>query len=110
MIRTRYPHVLINPHGVPVVGRTQVPVAQLALEVLMLGLSPQEVRLFLHPHLTLGDIYVALCFFFDKYFDERPTVKDRIERLRAEAISEGKKSAYHISEESLKTNGPRPKS
>jgi hypothetical protein len=110
MIRTEYPHVLINPHGIPVVGQGQVPVAQLALEVVMLGLSPQEVQLLLHPHLTLGDIYVALGFFFDKYFDEHPTVKDRIEQLRAKAILKGKKSAYHISEVCLKINEPRPKS
>jgi uncharacterized protein (DUF433 family) len=86
MLKTKYAHVLINPNGIPVVGKTQVPVAQLALEVVMIGLSPQELQLFLHPHLTLGEIYAALGFFFDKYYDERPTVKDQIEQLRSDVM------------------------
>lgn len=82
MLKTLYPHVIISNNGIPVVGIAQIPVAQIALEVGNLGFTPQEVQLFVHRQLSLGEIYSAMSFFYDKYFDLRPTVLDRIEQLR----------------------------
>ncbi|MEM1125082.1 MAG: DUF433 domain-containing protein [Bacteroidota bacterium] len=62
--QTRYEHVLLDEHGVPMIAETTMKVQELALEHLAYGWSPEELR-FQHPYLSLGQIYSALAYYGD---------------------------------------------
>ena len=64
LTETRYEHILLDEHGVPVLGGTSMKVVELVLEHLGHGWSPEELH-FQHPYLSLGQIYSALAYYWD---------------------------------------------
>lgn len=74
-LKTDYEHIVLNADGTPVIAGTSMKVTQLLLEKTAYGWSPEELR-FQHPHLTLGQIYSALAY----YWDHQEEVDQEIER------------------------------
>ena len=48
----------------PVVLGTDIKVSQIALEVVHMGMTPEEV-VSAHPHLTMADVHAALTHWYD---------------------------------------------
>ena len=63
-IETRYEHIVIDENGIAIVSGTNIKVVELVLVKLAHGWSPEELY-FQHPHLTLGQIYSALAYYWD---------------------------------------------
>ncbi|HNR24206.1 MAG TPA: DUF433 domain-containing protein [Candidatus Bipolaricaulis anaerobius] len=78
VVETKYPHVVIDEHGVPMLKGTTLKVVELVVEKLAYGWSPGELH-FQHPDLTLGQIHAALAYCRDH---ARELDQDIVERLR----------------------------
>ncbi|HEY0557091.1 MAG TPA: DUF433 domain-containing protein [Thermoanaerobaculia bacterium] len=61
---TSYQHIVLDDNGVPVIARANTKVAELVAEIQAHGLSPEELCYQL-PHLSLGQIYSALAYYWD---------------------------------------------
>lgn len=59
-----YEHIEIDSDGVPIIAGTTMKVVDLVTAQLAYGWSPEEL-LFQFPHLTLGEIYAALAYYWD---------------------------------------------
>ena len=74
LVETRYEHIGLNKAKVPVILGSTMKVIELALAHLAYGWSPEELH-FQFPHLTLGQIYSALAY----YWDHREELDEDIE-------------------------------
>ena len=63
-LETRYEQLVIDEKGTPILAGSNMKVIELVLEKLAYGWSPEELY-FQHPHLTLGQIYSALAYYWD---------------------------------------------
>jgi uncharacterized protein (DUF433 family) len=61
---TSYRHIVLDENGVPVIAGANTKVAELIGEIQAHGLSPEELCYQL-PHLSLGQIYSALAYYWD---------------------------------------------
>ena len=61
---TRYEHIILNEAHVPMIAGTTMKVIELVLDHIAYGWSPEELH-FQHPHLTMGQIYSALAYYWD---------------------------------------------
>jgi uncharacterized protein (DUF433 family) len=86
-IETRYEHIVIDESGIPIVAGTNMKVIELVLEKMAHGWSPEELY-FQHPHLTLGQIYSALAY----YWDHQEELDKDIER-RQELVAQLRNAA-----------------
>jgi uncharacterized protein (DUF433 family) len=85
--KTSYEHIVLDAQGRPIIAGTRMKVSQLASEHLAWGWDAEELQLN-HPHLTLGQIYSALAY----YWDHKEQIDQEIQaalaladRMRAEA-------------------------
>lgn len=76
--KTKYEHVALDDKGIPVILGANMKVIELVLEKAAYGWSPEELY-FQHPHLTLGQIYSALAY----YWDHQDELDGDIERRHA---------------------------
>ena len=84
LIETRYEHVVLNEAQVPVILGSTMKVVELVLAHLAYGWSPEELH-FQFPHLTLGQIYSALAYYWDHQEELDQDVEKRlrsVERLQ----------------------------
>jgi len=78
LAETRYEHIILNDARVPVIAGTTMKVVELVLAQAAYGWSGEELS-GQFPHLTLGQIYSALAY----YWDHREALEADIEeRLR----------------------------
>jgi uncharacterized protein (DUF433 family) len=63
-IETKYAHIQLDKHGVPIISRTNMKVIELVVEHIAHGSSPEELQ-FQHPYLSLGQIHSALAYYSD---------------------------------------------
>ncbi len=63
-VRTSYEHVVLDENRVPIIADTTTKVVELVLDRMAYGWSPEELH-FQHPHLSLGQIYSALAYYYD---------------------------------------------
>jgi len=77
-VETKYPHVVLDERGVPMLKGTTLKVVELVAEKLAYGWSPEELH-FQHPDLTLGQIHAALAYYWD-HAEELD--RDTAERMR----------------------------
>ena len=63
-IKTAYEHISLDQDQVPIVSGTHMKVVELVLDTRAYGWSPEELH-FQHPHLSLGQIYSALAYYWD---------------------------------------------
>jgi hypothetical protein len=61
---TRYEHIILDEHALPVLGPSGFKVKFLVRDHLELGLTATQL-LESYPHLTLGQIYSALAYYWD---------------------------------------------
>jgi len=82
---TTYEHIVLDENGAPIIAGTRTKVAQLILTQKAYGLSADELGEQL-PHLTKGQIYSALAY----YWDHKPELDAEIQRRheKAEQIRE----------------------
>lgn len=67
-VTTMYEHIEIDQTGVPLIAGTTMKVVELVTSHLAYGWSPEELH-FQFPHLTLGEIYAALAYYWDHKAD-----------------------------------------
>ena len=77
---TGYEHVVVREDGVPIIEGTTVKVVELVLQSLAYGWSPEKLH-FQHPHISLGQIYSSLAY----YWDHKDDLDQDIERRLQEA-------------------------
>jgi len=75
---TVYEHIVIDETDVPHIAGTTMKVVELVDSHLAYGWSPEELH-FQYPHLTLGEIYAALAYYWDHKAD---IDADRLRRER----------------------------
>lgn len=79
-VETRYEHIVINETKTPVITGTTMKVIELALAQIAYGWSPEELQL-QFPHLTLGQIYSALAFYWDHRVELDRDIEQRLEKV-----------------------------
>lgn len=63
-VMTAYPHVELNDKGMAIISGTTMKVIELVEEHFAHGWSADELQ-FQHPYLTLGQIHMALAYYWD---------------------------------------------
>lgn len=85
LVETRYEHVVLNKAEIPVILGSTMKVTELVLAHLAYGWSPEELH-FQYSHITLGQIYSALAYYWDhreeldKDIEKRLAFVDEFER------------------------------
>ena len=64
MVTLTYAHIEFIPKGVPYIAGTQTKVVEIALDRLAYHWDADEIHR-QHPHLSLGQIYSALAYYYD---------------------------------------------
>lgn len=82
LTETRYEHIVLDEDKVPRIAGASMKVNELVLAHLAYGWSPDELH-FQFPHLTLGQIYSTLAY----YWDHREELDQDIER-RLESVDQ----------------------
>ncbi len=62
--KSKYPHIVFDEKGAPMIQGTTLKVIELVVEKLAYGWSPEELY-FQHPYLTLGQIHATLAYYWD---------------------------------------------
>jgi uncharacterized protein (DUF433 family) len=75
LLETAYRHIALDENRVPVIVGANTKVSELIAEMQVHGLSPEEIC-FQLPHLSLGQIYSALAY----YWDHREEIDQDLER------------------------------
>jgi uncharacterized protein (DUF433 family) len=79
MSTVEYAHITVGPDNVPMLTGTRIKVVEIVLDHLAHGSDAQEIhREF--PHLSLGQIYSALAFYYDNQDKMEAEISRRIER------------------------------
>ncbi len=84
LVETRYEHVVLNKEQVPVIVGSTMKVVELVLSNLAYGWSPEELH-FQFPHLSMGQIYSALAYYWDHREELDQDIEERLaatEQLR----------------------------
>jgi len=76
-VKTCYEHVGLNETQVPVILGTKMKVIELILAHLAYGWSPEELH-FQFSHLSMGQIYSALAYYWDHREEIDKDVEDRL--------------------------------
>ncbi len=87
-LETKYEHIVVDEKGNPIISGSNMKVIELVLEKLAYGWSPEELY-FQHPHLTLGQIYSALAYYWDHQEEIDEDIARRqelVDQLRNAAI------------------------
>ena len=74
-VETQYRHIALNEDNVPMISGTNMKIIELILDSQAYGWSPEELQ-FQHPHLSVGQIYSALAY----YWDHKEELDEDIER------------------------------
>src|SRR3954471_24274896 len=75
-------HIWLDERGIAWIDQTNVKVAEVVLDKLAHGSSPEEIHL-QYPHLSLAQIYAALSY----YYDHQPEFDAEIEQQLQEVES-----------------------
>jgi uncharacterized protein (DUF433 family) len=76
-----YPHIEISHEGVPVLAGTRTKVIEIALDRIAHHWDADEIQR-QHPHLSLGQIYSALSYYYDHRAELDRDIQNRLERVR----------------------------
>lgn len=80
LAETRYEHVTLDAARVPIITNTTMKVVELVLAQIAYGWSPEELH-FQFPHLTLGQIYSALAYYWDHQEEMEQDIRERLESV-----------------------------
>lgn len=80
-VATKYEHITLNEHGVPIITGTTMKVVELMAEKIAYGWSPEELH-FQHPYLNMGQIYSALAYYYDHEDDLNKDIECRLQSVQ----------------------------
>ena len=80
MSAATYPHIEINPGGVPLVAGTTTKVVEIVLDRLAHHWDAEEIQR-QHPHLSLAQIYSALAYYHDHQAEVDQDIADRLSKV-----------------------------
>ena len=80
LAETRYEHVVLNDAHVPLISGTTMKVVELVLAQAAYGWSAEELHI-QFPHLTLGQIYSALAYYWDHRDELDGNIEQRLEKV-----------------------------
>lgn len=80
LAETRYEHITLNAEQIPIITNTTMKVTELALSKIAYGWSPEELH-FQFPHLSLGQIYSALAYYWDHQAELDRDIERRLESI-----------------------------
>ena len=83
-----YPHIEVTSQGVAYVAGTRTKVLELALDRIAHHWDADEIHR-QHPHLSLGQIYAALAYYFDHKEDLDAQIEDQLKSVEAARASAG---------------------
>lgn len=76
--KTAYEHIVVDEKGVPALADTGTKVIEIVLDKLAYGWSAEEIHV-QHPHLSLGQIYSALAYYWDHQDELDADIQRRLE-------------------------------
>jgi uncharacterized protein (DUF433 family) len=79
-VETRYEHIQLTEDNVPFIKDTNMKVVELILNQIAYGWSPEELH-FQHPHLSMGQIYSALAYYWDHQDQLEEEIESRLARV-----------------------------
>ncbi|MEO7841445.1 MAG: DUF433 domain-containing protein, partial [Anaerolineales bacterium] len=82
LAETRYEHVVLNEGRVPLISGTTMKVVELVLAQAAYGWSAEELHI-QFSHLTLGQIYSALAYYWDHREELDTDIENRIKKVNA---------------------------
>src|SRR5262245_22740209 len=88
MTTLAYAHIDFTPEGVPYISGTATKVVEVVLDHLAHGRDADETQRH-HPHLTLGQIYSALAYYYDHQDEMDRDIEERESRPEAIVASLG---------------------
>ncbi len=80
LAETRYEHIVLNDLHVPIIGGTTMKVTELVLAQAAYGWSAEELHI-QFPHLTLGQIYSALAYYWDHREELDKDIEKRLKKV-----------------------------
>lgn len=80
LAETRYEHVVLNEAHIPLISGTTMKVTELVLAQAAYGWSAEELHI-QFPHLTLGQIYSALAYYWDHREELDKDMEKRLEKV-----------------------------
>ena len=80
LAETRYEHVVLSDSRVPLISGITMKVVELVLAQAAYGWSAEELHI-QFPHLTLGQIYSALAYYWDHRDELDTDIEKRIEKV-----------------------------
>ena len=80
-----YAHIKVTPEGVPYIAGTQTKVVEVVLDRLAYHWDADEIHR-QHPHLSLGQIYSALAYYYDHQAEMDREIDEQL--LEVEQIKE----------------------
>ena len=80
LAETRYEHVVLNDARIPLIAGTTMKVVELVLAQAAYGWSAEELRI-QFSHLTLGQIYSALAYYWDHRDELDSDIERRLEKV-----------------------------
>jgi len=83
-----YPHIEITPEGAAYIAGTRTKVLEIALDRIAHRWDADEIHR-QHPHLSLGQIYAALAYYFDHKDDLDAQIEDQLQSVEAARASAG---------------------
>ncbi len=82
LAETRYEHVVLNEAHVPLISGTTMKVVELVLAQAAYGWTAEELHI-QFSHLTLGQIYSALAYYWDHHDELDTDIENRIKKVDA---------------------------
>ena len=83
-----YPHIEVTAEGVAYVAGTKTKVLEVALDRIAHHWDADEIHR-QHPHLSLGQIYAALAFYFDHKDELDAQIENQLEAVESARVSAG---------------------
>lgn len=77
-----YPHIEISVEGVPVLAGTPIKVMEIVLDHLAHRRDAEEIQQ-QHPHLSLGQIYSALAYYYDHQAEMDRAIEEQLHQVAA---------------------------
>lgn len=76
---TTYEHIVTDENGVALIEGTNMKVIELVVETTAYGWSAEDLQ-FQHPYLSLGQVHLALAYYWDHKEDLDRDIERRLER------------------------------
>ncbi len=80
LTETRYEHIVVDADGVPWIENANMKVIELVLDQEMSGDTPEDLQE-QHPHLTFGQIYSALAYYWDHKSELDADIDRRLQKV-----------------------------